>query len=313
MINMPDLRVNLGGIELDNPVLAASGPFGYGHEYREFVDLKALGAIIVKGISIEPWIGNPPPRLAETPSGVLNSIGLQNPGLSYFIEKDLPILREMGPKIIVNIVGKTVDEYAAVVSGLDGVSGVDGFEINISCPNIKAGGLAFGTDPAATARVVAAVRGKTARPLIVKLPPNVADITMIARAAEEAGADALSLINTLPGMIIDVDLKKPVLGNVFGGLSGPAVLPVALKMVWQVAGVVKIPVLGMGGITSAEDALQFIMAGARAIALGTGLFYDPRLPVIVLEGISDYMSRNTISNLSYLEGIARKGVTGNDC
>ena len=303
----PDLQVNLGGIDLATPILAASGPFAYGHEYRELVDFEALGGIIVKGVSLEPWVGNPPPRLAETASGMLNSVGLQNPGLSHFLEKDLPLLRNYGPRIIVNIVGRTVDEYAAVASGLNGAEGVDGIEVNISCPNLKSGGLAFGTDPALTYEVVSAVRRQTAMPLLVKLSPNVTDITVIACAAEKAGADALSLINTLSGMLIDIEEKKPLLGNIFGGLSGPAVMPVALKMVWQVAEAVNIPILGMGGITSAEDALQFILAGARAVAIGTGFFYNPDLPGIIKNGIINYMEVHSIPDLERIEGLARKG------
>ncbi len=305
----PDFKVNLGGIELLTPVLAASGPFGYGHQYRELVDFKNLGGIIVKGVSLEPWPGNQPPRLAETASGMLNSIGLQNPGLKSFLEKDLPLLLEYGPPLIVNIVGKTVEEYATVAAGLDNAEGVSGIEINISCPNLKAGGMAFGNAPGPTFEVVSAVRKRTNLPLLVKLSPNVTCIAEIARAAEAAGADALSLINTLTGMLIDIEKKKPLLGNVFGGLSGPAIMPVALKMIWQTAEAVKIPVLGMGGITSAEDALQFIMAGARAVAVGTGIFYDPELPAKIVKGIRNYMITNNVPTLGLLEGVARKGVS----
>ncbi len=304
-----DLRVNLGGIALSTPILMASGPFGYGHQYRELVDFKNLGGIIVKGVSREPWPGNQPPRLAETASGMLNSVGLQNPGLQSFLKIDLPLLLEYGPPIIVNIVGKTVEEYIAVADGLEGAAGVSGIEINISCPNLKAGGMAFGTDPVLTFEVVSAVRKRTNLPLLVKLSPNVTDIAEIARAAETAGADALSLINTLAGMLIDIEEKKPLLGNVFGGLSGPAIMPVALKMVWQTAGVVKVPILGMGGITSAEDTLQFIMAGARAVAVGTGIFYDPELPAKIIKGIRAFMITNNLPALDLLEGIARKGVS----
>jgi len=244
-----DLSVNLGGIELESPVVAASGPYGSGLEYPQLVPCDALGAIIVKGISLEPWEGNPPPRLAETAAGLLNSIGLQNPGLDYFLAHDLPALRDLGPKIIVNIIGRTVEEYAAVAGELDGLPGVDGLEVNISCPNLKTGGMAFGTNPALTSEVVAAVREKTGLPLLVKLTPNVTDIIVIARAAEGAGADAISLINTVSGMLIDTENGKPLLGNTFGGLSGPAIMPVALKMVWEAAGAVTVPILGMGGIT----------------------------------------------------------------
>lgn len=305
------LKINLGGINLNTPILAASGPFAYGHEYRELIGFEALGGIIVKGVSLEPWTGNPPPRLAETASGMLNSIGLQNPGLRQFLEKDLPLLRNYGPRIIVNIIGRTVDEYAAVAAGLSGADGLDGLEVNISCPNLEAGGLAFGTDPALTFEVVSAVRRQTTMPLLVKLSPNVTDITLIARAAEQAGADAISLINTLAGMLIDIEEKKPLLGNIFGGLSGPAVMPVALKMVWQTAEAVNIPILGMGGIASAEDALQFILAGARAVAVGTGFFYNPDLARAIKKGMIDYMAANNISNLEQIEGLARKGAERN--
>jgi len=302
----PDLRVNLAGIELSTPILAASGPFGYGHEYMERIDSSALGAVIVKGISAEPWAGNPPPRLAETPAGLLNSIGLQNPGLQAFLENDLPRLKSYSPCLIVNVVGKTVEEYCKVAAGLDGAEGVDGLELNISCPNLKAGGMAFGTCPEATFEVVSSVRKVTDLPLLVKLSPNVTDITLIARAAEEAGADGLSLVNTLSGMTIDIESKKPLLGNIFGGLSGPAIMPVALKMVWQTAGAVSIPLLGMGGITSAGDAIQFMLAGAGAVALGTGLFYDQELPKQVQQGLVRYMSAHNLENIGQLVGAARR-------
>ncbi len=303
----PDLQVNLGGLKLDTPILAASGPIGNSHQYRERFSIHALGAIIVKGVSPEPWPGNPPPRLAETASGVLNAIGLQNPGLKQFLEQDLLQLRGAGPRIIVNIVGRTVEDYTQVAAGLTGAEGVDGLEINISCPNIKTGGIAFGTDPDQTYQLVSAVRRQTTLPLLVKLSPNVTDITIIARAAEAAGADALSLINTLSGMLIDIETRRPLLGNIFGGLSGRAILPVALKMVWQTAEAVKIPLLGMGGISSARDALQFIMAGARAVAVGTALFYNPELPKQIYQDLTGYMIEHDISTLESLEGIARKG------
>lgn len=303
----PDISVNLGGIKMALPILAASGPFSYGQEYGSLVDFSALGGIIVKGVSPDPWPGNRPPRLAETASGLLNSIGLQNPGLNHFLEEELPRLRGCQPRIIVNIVGRTVDQYASVASALDGREGIDGLEINISCPNIKAGGQSFGTDPGLTAEVVGAVRRQTSLPLLVKLSPNVSDITIIARAAEEAGADALSLINTVGGMLIDIETKKPLLGNIFGGLSGPAIMPVALKLVWQTAEAVSIPILGMGGITSAEDAIQFILAGARAVAVGTGLFYDPELPVKIKRGLTAYMQSHNLPSLDRIEGLARKG------
>ncbi len=301
----PDLSVDLAGIVLKNPVLAASGPFGYGHEYGELTNFKDLAGIIVKGVSLEPWPGNSPPRISETPAGMLNAVGLQNPGLRNFIKEDLPRLRNCGLRLIVNVVGCTMDEYVGVACGLAGEVGIDGLELNISCPNIKAGGMAFGTDPAATRQVVEAVRRETKLPLLVKLSPNVADIGIMARAAEEAGADGISLINTLSGMLINTADKKPLLGNTFGGLSGPAIMPVALKMVWQAAEAVKIPVLGMGGITTADDALQFIMAGARAVAIGTGLFYNPELATVIKTGLERYLKKEGLLNLDQLEGIAR--------
>ena len=301
-----NLEVNLCGIKLKNPLLAASGPFGYGHEYRQLIDFSDLGGIIVKGVSLEPWAGNPPPRIAETSSGLLNAVGLQNPGLAGFLEDDLPRLRDTGPRLLVNVVGCSIEEYVAVASGLEGVEGIDGLELNISCPNIKAGGMAFGTDPEMTGQVVSAVRRVTKLPLLIKLSPNVTDIGVIARAAEEAGADGISLINTLSGMLIDTGQKKPLLGNTFGGLSGPAIMPVALKMVWQAAEAVKIPILGMGGIASADDAIQFIMAGARAVAVGTGLFYNPDLPSQVLSGLAGYLQAEGLRSPGEIEGAARR-------
>ena len=301
-----NLEVNLCGIKLKNPLLAASGPFGYGHEYRQLIDFSDLGGIIVKGVSLEPWAGNPPPRLAETFSGLLNAVGLQSPGLAGFLEDDLPFLRDTGPRLLVNVVGCSIEEYVAVASGLEGVEGIDGLELNISCPNIKAGGMAFGTDPEMTGRVVSAVRCATKLPLLIKLSPNVTDISVIARAAEEAGADGISLINTLSGMLIDTGQKKPLLGNTIGGLSGPAIMPVALKMVWQAAEAVRIPILGMGGIASADDAIQFIMAGARAVAVGTGLFYNPDLPSQVLSGLAGYLQAEGLRSPGEIEGAARR-------
>ncbi len=301
-----NLEVNLCGIKLKNPLLAASGPFGYGHEYRQLIDFSDLGGIIVKGVSLEPWAGNPPPRLAETFSGLLNAVGLQNPGLAGFLEDDLPLLRDTGPRLLVNVVGCSIEEYVAVASGLEGVEGIDGLELNISCPNIKAGGMAFGTDPEMTGRVVSAVRRATKLPLLIKLSPNVTDISVIARAAEEAGADGISLINTLSGMLIDTGQKKPLLGNTIGGLSGPAIMPVALKMVWQAAEAVRIPILGMGGIASADDAIQFIMAGARAVAVGTGLFYNPDLPSQILTGLAGFLKAQGLRSPGEIEGAARR-------
>lgn len=301
-----NLNVNLAGIALDNPIVAASGPFGHGTEYSRLTGMRALGAITVKGISLEPWSGNRPPRLAETASGLLNAIGLQNPGLVSFLQKELPELKKLGVPLIINIAGSTDEEYAAVAAGLNDIGGISGLEINISCPNLKAGGISFGVDPEATYRVVRVVRKETDLPLLVKLSPNVTDITPIARAAEEAGADGLSLINTLSGMVIDLERKKPLLGAGFGGLSGPAIMPVALKMVWQAASAVNIPILGMGGITSASDAIQFILAGSRAVAIGTGIFYNPRLPGQIIDGIAAYMKNNGFTSIEQIEGLAHR-------
>jgi len=302
----PNLSVNLAGIKLKTPIVAASGPFGYGREYNERSDFHYLGALTVKGVSLDPWQGNKPPRIAETTGGMLNAIGLQNPGLEYFLSEELPFLKKLDTRLIVNIIGRTIEEYSTVAGKLDQAPGIDGLEINISCPNVSCGGITLGTDPVLTAEVVGAVREKTILPILVKLSPNVTDITKIALAAEKAGADGISLINTVTGMLIDTKKKKPLLGNTFGGLSGPAVMPLALRMVWQVAETVNIPILGMGGINSADDALQFILAGARAVAIGTGIFYDPHLPVTILSGMRSYMIEGGYASLGQLEGAARK-------
>lgn len=295
------LEVELAGINLKNPVMAASGTFGYGREYSEYIDLGYLGAVVVKGTSSVPWDGNPMPRIVETPSGMLNAIGLQNPGVDHFIGEDLPFLRRYDVPVIVNIVGRTAEEYREVASRLNGVRGVAGLELNISCPNVKEGGMAFGTSPRTTEAVVQVVRRAAALPLIVKLSPNVTDITEIARAAESAGADALSLINTLRAMVIDVEKRRPVLGNVMGGLSGPALRPVAVRMVWEVYRAVKIPLVGMGGITTARDALEFIMAGATAVAVGTANFVNPCAALDVIEGLRQFVVQ---------EGVALRDLVG---
>ncbi|MDI3281315.1 MAG: dihydroorotate dehydrogenase, partial [Bacillota bacterium] len=271
----PRLVVELAGVPLRNPVLAAAGTFGWGEEYRPFVDPARLGGIVVKGVAPVPWPGNPAPRLVETPAGLLNSIGLENPGVERFIADYLPRLQGLGTRIFVNVVGKSPEEYAQVAARLDGQPGLAGLELNVSCPNVKEGGLAFGTRPEGIAAVVRAVRPVTSLPLIVKLSPNVADIAALARAAQEAGADAVSLINTLAGMVIDVRRRRPVLATAVGGLSGPAIRPVAVRMVWEVAQAVTIPIVGGGGITSAQDALEFILAGATAVAVGTAGFIRP--------------------------------------
>ena len=288
----PNLSVDFAGIKLKNPVLTASGTFGYGEEYADFVDLNRLGGVIVKGISWKPIAGNPPPRIWETPSGMLNAIGLENPGVDVFLRDKLPYLRQYDTAIIVNIFGYSADDYLAVAERLDGAEGVSGIEVNISCPNVKSGGMIFGTDLKATAELLSAVRAKTRLPLIAKLSPNVTDVTDFAKAARDAGCDGLSLINTLLGMAIDVRTGKPRLANCTGGLSGPAIRPVAVRMVWQVAKAVSLPIIGMGGIVNAEDALEFILAGASAVAVGTANFMNPRAALDVLEGLEAFLAES---------------------
>ncbi|MDF2628184.1 MAG: dihydroorotate dehydrogenase catalytic subunit [Symbiobacteriaceae bacterium] len=299
-----DLSTELCGIRFKNPVWTASGCFGYGREFAPVMALRDLGAVVVKGTSAEPWAGNPGTRVTETPGGMLNAIGLQNPGVDHFLRVDWPWLQEQGATVIVNIVGKTVDEYVEVARRLEG-SGVAALELNISCPNVKEGGLAFGTSLAGAAAVTAAVRKATSLPLLVKLSPNVTSIVDVAKAVEDAGADGVTVINTLLGMSIDVRRRKPVLGNTFGGLSGPAVKPVALRMVWQVAGAVKIPVVGIGGIMTGEDAVEFLMAGARAVQVGTACFVNPRAPLDVAEGIGAFMRETGVGRVAELVGAAR--------
>jgi dihydroorotate dehydrogenase (NAD+) catalytic subunit len=305
-VSSVDLAVEIAGIRLKNPVLTASGTFGYGLEYENYCSLEALGGIVVKGTTLEPRLGNPPPRIIETPAGMLNAVGLQNPGVGYLIEEIMPRLRERNVTVIVNIAGNTVEDYAALASRLDQVPGVAGLEVNISCPNVKKGGLAFGADPEQAALVIAAVREKTSLPVIAKLSPNVTDIVSIARRVEAAGADAISLINTLLGMVIDIHQRKPVLANCFGGLSGPAVRPVAVRMVWQVAEAVDLPLIGMGGIVSASDALEFILAGASAVAVGTGNFLHPGVSMEIIEGLKAYCRENRITRIRELIGAARR-------
>ncbi|MDN5347808.1 MAG: dihydroorotate dehydrogenase catalytic subunit [Clostridia bacterium] len=299
---LPNLSVNIAGLRLQNPVMPASGTFGFGEEYSRFFDLNLLGAIVVKAVTLKPAPGNPPPRLAETASGLLNSIGLQNPGLEVFIREKMPFLRRFKPPVIVNIAGKTLEEYVELAERLSEVEGVAALEVNISCPNVKEGGVAFGVDPKMAAGVITAVRRRTPLPIIAKLTPNVTDITEIARAAEDAGCDAVSLINTLQGMAIDVERRRPLLANVVGGLSGPAIKPVALYAVWRVARAVKIPVIGMGGIRTATDALEFMLAGARAVAVGTATFTRPTAMVEIIEGLREYLHRNNINDINELVG-----------
>ncbi|HOK07103.1 MAG TPA: dihydroorotate dehydrogenase [Syntrophales bacterium] len=301
----PDLSVTIAGLRLKNPVMTASGTFGYGEEYAGFVDLGRLGAVVVKGLSLEPRSGNPPPRIIETPCGMLNAVGLQNIGVRSFVAEKLPRLRDRGVTVVANVYGESVDEYRRVCEILSTALGVAALEINVSCPNVSKGGLAFGSDPETAAQVTAKVREVTDLTLIVKLTPNVTDIAVIARAVEEAGADAVSLINTLTGMSIDVETKKPHLYNVTGGLSGPAIRPVALRMVYQAVRAVRIPVIGIGGICTANDALEFLIAGARAVQVGTANFIDPKASIRVLDGIADYLRRHAIGALRDLIGTLR--------
>ncbi len=282
--------------------MTASGTFGYAREFERLVDLNRLGAIIVKGLSLEPSPGNKPPRIAETPCGMLNAIGLENVGIKAFIEDKLPFLKTLSPPVFANIYGKSIEEYAELSGRIDDLDGIAGVEVNISCPNVKAGGLAFGVDPKVTADVVKAVRRRTSKTVIVKLTPNVTDITKIARSAEDAGADAVSLINTITGMAIDIDTRRSRLANITGGLSGPAIKPIAVRMVWQVARAVKIPIIGIGGIMTAGDALEFLIAGAVAIEVGTANFVNPRATIDILEGIETYLIENHIDKISGIVG-----------
>jgi len=294
------------GLLLLNPVMTASGTFGYGTEYSHLFDIQKLGAIVCKGTTLEPRVGNPQPRLAETPSGLLNSIGLQNIGVKALIKEMAPIWARWSVPVIVNVAGETIDEYAQVAKELDGISGISALEVNIGCPNIKAGGAEFGSNPKSAARVTRAVKKATSLPVLVKLTPNTNSIIEIATSVAEAGADAITLINTLKGMAINAIKRRPILGSVFGGLSGPAIKPVALYMVYQVAGAVDIPVIGCGGITTASDAIEFIMAGASAVQVGTASFTNPRAPFDVLEGIGKFMAKEGIDNLTDIRGVARR-------
>jgi dihydroorotate dehydrogenase (NAD+) catalytic subunit len=296
------LGVRIGGLALKNPVMTASGTFGYGDEFAPFCDLNRLGAVVVKGLSLEPRLGNPAPRIMETPCGMLNAVGLQNIGVRAFIDDKLPYLRQFDVAIIANIFGETVDEYRRITEILSGVDGVHGIEVNISCPNVKKGGIAFGARPEVAADVTEKVRGETDLPVIVKLTPNVTDITEIALAVEAAGADAVSLINTLTGMSVDIERRRPHLANITGGLSGPVVKPVALRMVWQTVRCLKIPVIGIGGISTAADALEFLIAGATAVEVGTANFIHPAVTMLILDGIAEYMTRHRIEGIGELIG-----------
>jgi len=299
-----NMKVNLAGVELSNPVMTASGTFGSGMEYCEYVDLNRLGAIVTKGVANIPWAGNPTPRIAETYGGMLNAIGLQNPGMEVFIERDMPFLQSYKTKIIVNVCGKTEEDYIDVVERLSDQA-VDLLEINISCPNVKEGGIAFGQDPKAVEQITAAVKKHAKQPIIMKLSPNVTDITVMAKAAEAGGADALSLINTITGMKIDIYKKQFAVANKTGGLSGPAIKPIAVRMVYEVANAVKLPIIGMGGIATAEDALEFILAGATAVSVGTANFANPYATIEVVEGIEAYMRKYGVKDIKDLIGAVR--------
>ena len=301
-MSKPDLRVKLGPLELKNPVMTASGTFGYGQEFDGLVDLNLLGAIIVKGLSLEPKAGNPPPRIVETPCGMLNAIGLANIGLETFMKEKLPWLQNLDTEVIVNIYGHSIDEYGKLAAALKGVHGISALEVNISCPNVECGGMVFGKDPDVSAKVTERVVNNTDKPVIVKLSPNVTDIRLVAKAVEGAGAHALSLINTLTGMAIDIESRRPKLANISGGLSGPAIRPIAVQMVYQVVKTVDIPVIGVGGIMEHTDALEFLIAGARAIEVGTANFVNPRATLDILEGISKFCEEKEIGNIDELVG-----------
>lgn len=300
------LAIEIAGIKMKTPIMSASGTFGFGKEYADFVDLDQMGAIVVKGTTLLPRSGNEGVRIAETPSGMLNCIGLENPGVDYFLSDILPDLARYDVPIIVNVSGNTVEEYGELAKRLD-VAGVAAIELNVSCPNVKEGGIAFGTVPKSAAAVVREAKRNTKKPVIIKLSPNVTDIVYMAKAVEAAGADAISMINTLIGMVIDVHTWRPVLGNVIGGLSGPAVKPVAVRMVWQVAGAVNIPIIGMGGIMTAADAIEFLLAGASAVAIGTGNFVNPSAVESVADGIRAYLTEREMTHVSQLIGQVKIG------
>ena len=298
----PDMTVTCAGIRMRNPVMTASGTFGYGEEFAGYVDLETIGAFVTKGLSLKPRAGNPTPRIVETPGGMLNAIGLQNVGIEAFIEKKVPFFRTVKTPAIANFFGNTIDEYAEMARRLDEIPEVAGLEINISCPNVKQGGIVFGTDPACAAQVVSACRAVARKPLIVKLSPNVTDVVVMARACEDAGADALSLINTLTGMAIDLNRRRPVLANITGGFSGPAIKPIALRMVWQVAKAVKLPIIGIGGIMNATDALEFILAGASAVQVGTASFINPGAAQRIAADMESWLIANNVADIKSLIG-----------
>lgn len=301
-MNKPDLKVDIGGIELKNPVMTASGTFGYAREFEDLIDLNQLGGIIVKGISLKPSAGNKPPRIVETLCGMLNAIGLENVGIEAFINEKIPFLKTLTTPVIVNIYGKTVDEYAKLASRINGIKEIAGIEVNISCPNVKTGGIAFGVDPESAYRVVKAVRENTVKPLMVKLSPNVTDITEIAICVQDAGANSISLINTITGMAIDIETRRPKLANITGGLSGPAIKPVALRMVWQAAQKVDIPIIGVGGIMTSNDALEFLIAGAVAVQVGTANLINPNATIEIIKGIEKFLRENNIQDIKNITG-----------
>jgi len=305
-LEQPDMKISIGSLRIKNPVMTASGTFGYGEEYGSLVNLHRLGAIIVKGISLHPRHGNPPPRIAETACGMLNAIGLENVGLERFLAEKLPFLQGIDTPLIVNILGDTVEDYQELAARLNAEEKVAALEVNISCPNVKHGGVAFGTDPDMAYAVTMGVRQNFTRPVIVKLSPNVTDITVIARAVENAGADAISLINTVLGMAIDIRSCRPKLANIFGGLSGPAIKPIALRMVWQVAESVAIPIIGIGGITTPEDAIEFMLAGACAVQVGTTNFINPKATEEIIEGIGSHLREKGMASVRELIGRARQ-------
>ncbi len=302
-IRNPDLSVTIGKIQLKNPVMVASGTFGFGEEYDDFFDLHQLGAILSKGISLKPMMGNPPPRIFETEGGILNSIGLQNPGFQNFIHNKLPYYKKIKTPLIINFFGNTQKEYIELARRFDGVPGISGLEMNISCPNVKRGGIVFSSDPKMVYKLVREARKATKLTLIIKLSPNVTDIACIAKSVEEGGADAVSLINTIKAMAVNIHSRKPELGNMIGGLSGPAIKPIALRMVWEVSQRVKIPVIGMGGIMKAEDAIEFILVGASAIQIGTANLIHPRTGIDVIQGIKKYLIQNKIESIQKLTGL----------
>jgi dihydroorotate dehydrogenase (NAD+) catalytic subunit len=301
-IERPNLAVDIAGLRLKNPVMTASGTFGYGQEYSEFIDLNQLGAIVVKGLSLLPKKGNLTPRIVETPAGLINSIGLQNIGIDAFLEEKLPFLKKYSTPIICNFFGDTIDEYVEVAERLSSTESIDALEMNISCPNKQKGWIVFGTDPQSMEEVVKAVRRVTKLPLIVKLSPNVTDIALMAKIAENSGADGVSLINTVLAMAIDVKKRRPFLGNIVGGLSGPAIRPIAVRMVWEVSKAVRIPVIGMGGIMNYRDALEFLIAGAKAIAVGTANFINPKVTIEIIEGIKNFLLEEDIRDINEIIG-----------